>query len=107
MQESSRKQHEALIIAISMAVVAGMAIAALLVAWWRHSPAMLASDTGFRAAVAICPPFMLLRAVGGVEDSVLSLVMTEGVIVIANGALYAGMAAFVYWAMTSLGPRKA
>ena len=43
MKESSRKQQDALIIAISAAVVAGMAIAALLVAWWRHSPSMLAN----------------------------------------------------------------
>jgi len=106
-KESSRKQHDALIIAISAAVVAGMAIAAFLVAWWRHSPDMLVSDAEFRTAVALCPPFMLLRVVGGVEDNVLSLVMTEGVIVIANGSLYAGLAAFVYWALTSFWPRKA
>jgi len=49
----------------------------------------------------LCPPFMLLHEVGGVEDSVLSLVMTVGAIVIANGSLYAGLAAFGYWALTT------
>lgn len=67
---------------------------------------MLTSEAGFLTAVALCPPFMLLRQVGGVEDSILSLVMTEATIVIANGSLYAGLAAFVYWALTSFWPRR-
>ena len=106
MTELNKKGHEALIIAISVAVVAGMLIAAVLIAWWRFHPSMLTSEAGFFAAVALCPPFMLLRQVGGVEDSVLSLVMTEGTIVVANGSLYAGLAAFVYWALTSCRPRR-
>jgi hypothetical protein len=102
----NEKRNEALLIATSVAVVAGMVIAALLIAWWRFHPSLLTSEAGFFAAVALCPPFMLLRQVGGVEDSVLSLVMTEGTIVIANGSLYAGLAAFVYWALTSCRPRR-
>ena len=100
-QGASGKKHDGLIIAVSLAVVAGMLLAAVCLAWWRYHPSMLSASAAMRLAVILCPPFMLLREVGGVEDSVLSLAMTEGAIVVANGSLYAGLAAFGYWALTT------
>lgn len=103
---AGNNRHESLVITVSIAVVAGMVIAVLLIFLWRHNPAVIASDAGFHAAVALCPALMLLRVVGGVDDTVLGLIITTGTIVIANASLYAGLAAFVYWALVSFRPRQ-
>ena len=58
----------------------------------------MAQGIAYHAAVMVCPPFILVSAVGSASDSTLALVLTGGTIVFANGALYAGLAAFVYWA---------
>jgi hypothetical protein len=64
----------------------------------------MAQGTAYQFAVALCPPFILVGSVGGITDTLLSLVLTVGVMVFANGALYAGLAAFVYWALSVLRP---
>jgi hypothetical protein len=60
-----------------------------------------------RAAVAVCPPFMLVPIIGQLDDAALSRVIIGGTVVIGNGALYAGLAAFVYWAVVTFVPRRA
>jgi hypothetical protein len=98
---SSKARHEPLIIVLSLTFVAGMAIALAIILLWRGHPAM-AQGTEYQAAVALCPPFILVGSVGGITDTTLSLVLTAGVMVFANGALYSGLAAFVYWALAAL-----
>ena len=106
MSKSRASRHDALLIVLSVALVAGMAVAILLVALWQKQPAAMAKDSAFRAAVFLCPPFMLVRVVGGVDDTTLGLVITTGTIVMANGSLYAGLAAFVYWGFVTFRPPR-
>jgi hypothetical protein len=103
---TSKTRHDALIIVLSFTFVAGMAIALATILIWRSHPA-LEQGTTYNLAVAFCPPFILVGSVGGITDTTLALVLTSGTIVFANGALYAGLAAFVYWAVTTFWPRAA
>lgn len=106
MTQSRKTRNDALVIVLSVTVVAGMAVALLLILLWRNHPSAVTDGIGFRAAVALCPPFMLVRVVGGVDDTALSLLLTSGTIVIANGSLYAGLAAFVFWALSTFWSRS-
>ena len=99
-----KTRNNALIIVLSVTFVAGMAIALAIILLWRSHPAM-AQGSAYQFAVAACPPFILVGSVGGITDTTLSLVLTAGVMVFANGALYAGLAAFVYWAVTTFWPK--
>jgi hypothetical protein len=95
----AKNRHDTLIIVLSLTFVAGMAIALLIILLWRSHPA-IAQGVAYQLAVAACPPFILVGSVGGITDTTLSLVLTAGVMIFANGALYAGLAAFVYWALS-------
>jgi hypothetical protein len=101
---SNKSRHGTLVTVLSFTVVAGMAIAALVLLLWTKYPASVADGAGLRAAVALCPPFMLVHVVGGTNDTTMGLIITAGTIVIANTSLYAGLAAFVYWAITTFKP---
>ena len=103
---SNKSQHDTTIMVLSIAVVAGMAIAVLTVLLWTKFPATVAGGAGMRAAVALCPPFMLIQVVGGTSDTTVGLIITTGTIVIANASLYAGLAMFVLWAMTAFRPAR-
>ena len=106
MSVPSKSRHDALVMVISVAVVAGMAVAALLLLLWKTRPSLVISGAGMRAAIVICPPFMLVPIIGAVDDSALSNVILGGTIVLGNGSLYAGLAAFAYWAMVTFVPRR-
>jgi hypothetical protein len=62
---------------------------------------------GYRAAVAICPAFLLVRVMSGIDETTLSLLITSGAIVVGNTAMYGGVAAFAYWLMTTFVRRSA
>ena len=104
MPPRSKTRHESLIMVLSLTFVGGMAIALAITLLWRSHPAV-AQGTAYQLAVALCPPFILVGSVGGISDTTLSLVLTAGTMVFANGALYAGLAALVYWAITTFWPR--
>ncbi len=99
-------KHNTTIMVLSIAVVAGMAIGVLIVLLWMKYPSAVAYGAGMRAAVAVCPPFMLIQVVGGTGDTTMGLIITTGTIVIANASLYAGLAMFVLWATTAFRPGK-
>lgn len=105
MPSPSKTRHESLIIVLALTFVAGMAIALAIVLVWTSHPTM-AQGMAYQVAVALCPPFILVGSVGGITDTTLALVLTAGVMVFANGALYSGLAAFVYWALTTLRLRR-
>ena len=105
MPRSSKSRTDALLTVLSIAFVAGMAVALVLFQLWRTYPEMLVQGVPYRAAIGLCPPFILIGSVGGITDSMLTLVLTGGTIVFANGALYAGMAAFAYWAVSVFMPK--
>lgn len=107
MPKAGSSRQNALLIVLSVAVVVGMVVAVLLIYLWRnHVPAVM-EGVGLKAAIAVCPAFMLVRVVGGTDDTVLSLIITTGAIVVANAAMYGGLAAFSYWVMTTFGGRRA
>lgn len=102
MPQGKENRNEALVIVLSVMVVAGMAVAVVLIALWRNHVAAITDGFGFGVAVALCPPFLLVRAAGGIEDTTLNLTLTTGTIVIANGSLYGGLAAFVLWTLSAI-----
>jgi hypothetical protein len=103
---TAKNRNDALVVVLSFMFVAGMAVALVLFLLWRNHPAAMAQGLEYHAAVMVCPPFILVDAIGSAGDSTLALVLTGGTIVFANGALYAGLAAFVYWAVVTFWPRR-
>lgn len=89
---------------MSLTVVLGMAVALILILVWRSHPTMTQSGA-YHLAVALCPPFFLVGVVTALADSTPAVVLTAGTIVFANGSLYAGVAALVYWALSIRGRR--
>jgi hypothetical protein len=106
LEKSHKTRHDTFVIFLSFALVAGMAVAVLVLFLWMKHPGAVSSGAGMRAAVALCPPFMLTQVVGGTSDSTLGLVIASGAIVLGNTSLYAGLAAFVYWALITFWPRR-
>lgn len=103
---SPRGRHEALIIVISVAVVAGMGIAILLLLLWREHPATIAGGAGWNTAMAVCPPFMLVYIAREMDDTTLSQLIIGGAVIVGNGSLYAGLAMFGMWVTSRVWPRR-
>ena len=101
-----KNRHETLIIVLSVAVVAGVAIAILLLLVWREHPSSVADGAGLNAAVTLCPPFMLVHIAREMDDTGLSQLIIGGAVVIGNGALYSGLAMFVMWVLGRVVPRR-
>jgi len=106
LQRSPNGRNDNLVMALSVTVVLGMAVALILIFLWRSYPATMTQSPTYNLAVALCPPFFLVEVVSALSDSTFAVVLTAGTIVFANGSLYAGLAAFVYWVVTSRGPRR-
>jgi len=102
----AKTRHEALVIVMSVTVVAGMAIAVLLLLLWREHSAVIAQGAGMNVAVAVCPPFMLVYIARDMDDTTLSQLIIGGAVVIGNGSLYAGLAMFVMWMTSRVWPRR-
>jgi hypothetical protein len=101
-----QNRYESLIIVISVAVVAGMAIAILLLFFSREHSSAIAEGVGLNAAIAVCPPYLLVHVARDMDDTTLSRVIIGGSVVIGNGALYAGLAMFVMWMIARVLPRR-
>lgn len=102
MPRTQGHHDDVFIIVISVTFVMGMAVALLLIFLWRNSSAAITQGTAYHIAMAVCPPFLLVSVLAALADSTFALVLTAGTIVFANGSLYAGLAAFVYWVFTIL-----
>jgi hypothetical protein len=103
---STKSRDQGLVIVISMAVVVGMAAALFLIFLWRSHPAMMTQGAAYRLAMAVCPPFILVGVVTALSDSTLAVVLAGGCIVLGNGSLYAGLAAFAYWIWSTFWPHR-
>ena len=101
MQRSPNRRDDPFVIVMSVTVVLGMVVALVLVFLWRNYPVTMAHSGVYHLAVALCPPFFLVGIVNAMTESTLAVIMTAGTIVIANGSLYAGVAAFVYWTVST------
>jgi hypothetical protein len=106
MPTASKGRHETLVIVVSVAVVAGMAVASLLLLLWKVQPSFVTAGAGMRLAIGLCPPFMLVPIIGEAEESVLGHIIIGGAVVIGNGSLYAGFAAFAYWLVATFLPKR-
>ena len=78
-----------------------MAVALVVYFAWRMNLGNLQSH-GLLSAIAliVCPPYVLSLIVGPAPDSDLTLALTLGTIVFANGFLYAGAAAGGHFLLT-------
>lgn len=93
------KKHDAYFILLSATFVVGLGIGIALCIIWRYHPAVFSTQVRF-AAIAICPPFLLVGILEATAETTLTLVMTIGTIIFANGFLYAGLASFSYFLVT-------
>ena len=101
----SKEQH--LLTALSISFVLGMGIAVgVYLAWRSGAIAPGLHDVLSAVALLVCPPFILSLAAGAVPDSDLALTLIVGTIVLANGFLYAGVAAVGYFVVTVIATKK-
>ena len=91
---------------MSVTIVLGMVVALALIFLWRSYPATMNQSGAYHLAVVLCPPFFLVRVASALTESTLAIVLTAGTIVLANGSLYAGLAALVYWIVSIRGRRS-
>ena len=106
MQRTPDHRNDTLTTVISVTFVLGMAVALVLIFLWRSHPATMTQSGAYQFAVAICPPFFLVGVVSAMQESTLAVVLTGGTIVVANGSLYAGVAALAYWVWSIRGQRS-
>ena len=106
MQPTHHPRNDTLTIVMSATLVLGMVVALVLIFLWRSHPATITQSGAYQLAVAICPPFFLVGVVSALADSTLAVVLTGATIVFANGSLYAGIAALVYWVWSIRGQRS-
>jgi hypothetical protein len=97
-----------LIVALSIGVLLGMAVAMAVYLGWRSGAIVSGFDhPATDVALVVCPPFILSLIVPAHPDAALALVLTAGTIVFANGFLYAGVAAAAYFFFDLARRRKA
>ncbi len=85
--------------------VLGLAVGSAVYSFWKlhganWQPALNAM------ALVVCPPFVLSYAIGPVPDSAFAAMLGVVTIVLANGFLYAGVAAGIYAVVTLLAKRE-
>ena len=91
---------------MSVTIVLGMVVALVLIFLWRSYPATMTQSGAYHLAMVLCPPFFLVGVASALTESTLAIVLTAGTIVLANGSLYAGLAALVYWIVSIRGRRS-
>jgi p-aminobenzoyl-glutamate transporter AbgT len=91
--ENAPKENH-LLTTLSIAFVLGMAVAIGVYLAWSHGLIQAAFQSPASAiALFVCPPFILSIAIGPTADAELALVLLVSAMVLANGFLYAGVAA--------------
>ncbi len=89
-----------LLTVLGFAMVIGMAVALAFCAIWKYHPGLLLGSMQY-VGLTLCPPFLLMTVLG-TFDNMLAIVMTIGTVVFANGFLYAGVAAGLFFVATRL-----
>jgi hypothetical protein len=102
------RKESSLVIVLSLSLVLGMVVAVGVYYGWTTGaiPPSLEHPVTLLALFA-CPPFILSVVVAPRPDSDLALTLVVGTIVFANGVLYAGVAAGVYFIVSVIAGRKA
>jgi hypothetical protein len=83
----------------------GIVVGSAVYFFWRSHAANWQPASNAMALV-VCPPFVLSYAIGAAPDSTFAVVLGIGTIVLANGFLYAGVAAGIYAVVTLLANRR-
>jgi hypothetical protein len=81
--------------------VLGLMVGLAVFLFWRSHGANL-QPAPKAMILVVCPPFILSYAIGSAPDSAFAAVLGMATIVLANGFLYAGVAAGMYAVMTML-----
>jgi hypothetical protein len=100
MSLSFHAKDDRFLIVLSVTFILGLAVGLALCGLWRYHPQMITGQVRF-AAIALCPPFLLAGVLDATTDSTLALIITIGCIAFASGFLYAGLASFGYFLMTT------
>jgi hypothetical protein len=94
--DKGKESH--LVIVLSLSLVLGMAVALGVYFGWTAGAIPPSLNHPLTAlALLVCPPFVLSLIVAPNPDSALALVLVVGTIVFANGFLYSGVGAAVYF----------
>ena len=91
-------KDEQLLTTLSVAMVMGMVVALAFCAVWKYHPELLRDSLQY-VALTLCPSFLLFTVLGDF-DNLLAVVLTIGTVVFANGFLYAGASAGLYFVVT-------
>ncbi len=106
--QRDRRKENYLVIVLSLSLVLGMAVGLAVYLAWTSGAISPGLDHPLTVvALLLCPPFVLSLTVAPVPDSDLALTLVVGTIVSANAFLYAGVAAGVYFVVSTLAARKA
>ena len=101
MTSASIKSDRRFVMVLCASFLLGLVVGLAVYFCWRLHGANL--SPGWTAtALVVCPPFVLSYAIGAAPDSALAVVLGVTTIVLANGFLYAGVAAGIYAVMTSV-----
>jgi hypothetical protein len=90
---------------LSSSFLLGLVVGLAAYFYWRLHGADLPAGWNTMALV-VCPPFILSYAIGAVPDSAFAVVLGVGTIVLANGFIYAGVAAGIYAVVTLIGSKS-
>ncbi len=99
MNAHRNKKNDTFLMVLSVAFVVGLGVAIALCGLWRYHAVTFSGQIRV-AAIAICPPFLLAGILEATAETTLTLIMTVGTIIFANGFLYAGLASFAYFLAT-------
>ena len=102
-----KRKDNYFVIVLSVSLVLGMATGvAVYMAWTSGVVAPGLDHPVTDAALLFCPPFILSLTIAPAPDSPLAWVLVVGTIVFANGFLYAGVASFGYFVVSTILKRR-
>ena len=98
-QPARSSRRFAIVMVCSFAL--GIAVALAVYFYWRsHGPDWQPASSAW--ALVVCPPFILSYVIGAAAEFGFALALGLGTVVLANGFLYAGVAAGIYAVTTFL-----
>jgi len=102
-QSTKADRRFVLVMLLSFALGLGVALAVFLF-WRSHGGNLQPSATAM--ALMVCPPFVLSSVIAATPEAAFALVLGVGTILFANGFLYAGVAAGIYFLVTLAGRKN-
>jgi hypothetical protein len=95
------KSDSRFLLVMSLSFLLGMCVGlAVYLAWRFHFVPPQEQGWFVNASLVLCPPFLLTLVAGSALEFDLMLALVTGTIIFANGFLYAGVAAGLYFLFT-------